>query len=65
MRYIIPVVVIAVAVTVAFALITIQAHADIGDQLAKLLPEDTADGDRFGFSVSISGTTTIVGAFED
>ncbi|MFT6041944.1 MAG: hypothetical protein ACI9C2_002121, partial [Gammaproteobacteria bacterium] len=36
-----------------------------GLQLAKLLPSDGAAGDRFGFSVSISGTTAIVGAYGD
>ncbi|MCZ6851450.1 MAG: FG-GAP repeat protein, partial [Planctomycetota bacterium] len=33
-----------------------------GDQIAKLLPNDSAVGDEFGFSVSISGATAIVGA---
>jgi hypothetical protein len=37
-----------------------------GLQLAKLLPSDGAAGDQFGFSVSISGTTAIIGApFDD
>lgn len=33
-----------------------------GAQLFKLTPDDAAAGDFFGFSVSISGTTAIVGA---
>ena len=36
-----------------------------GQQIAKLLPEDGAADDWFGFSVAISGTTAIVGAFLD
>ncbi len=36
-----------------------------GDQLAKLLPNDGAEFDYFGFSVAISGTTAVVGAFVD
>ena len=41
------------------------AHADLGDQLAKLLPNDGAEGDLFGHSVAISGETAIVGAIFD
>ncbi len=33
-----------------------------GRQIAKLLPDDGAWGDNFGYSVAISGTTAIVGA---
>ncbi|MEE8155192.1 MAG: FG-GAP repeat protein [Phycisphaerales bacterium] len=44
---------------------TTPAHADLGDQLAKLLPDDGAAFDRFGYSVAISGTTAIVGAVGD
>ncbi len=36
-----------------------------GAQIAKLLPDDGAEGDWFGFSVAISGATAIVGAFLD
>ncbi len=36
--------------------------AATGQQIAKLLPDDGAEGDRFGFPVAISGTTAIVGA---
>ena len=50
------------AASVAMVLSTAPAHADLGDQLAKLLPDDGAAGDRFGFSVAISGATAIVGA---
>ncbi len=33
-----------------------------GEQIAKLLPNDSAEGDQFGISVAISGATAIVGA---
>ena len=36
-----------------------------GLQIAKLLAKDGAAGDRFGFSVTISGATAIVGAYWD
>ncbi|MCA9275798.1 MAG: hypothetical protein KDA29_07220 [Phycisphaerales bacterium] len=36
-----------------------------GQQIAKLLPSDGAANDQFGFSVSISGTTAVVGADRD
>ena len=36
-----------------------------GRQLFKLLPDDGAANDRFGFSVAISGATAIVGALQD
>ena len=36
-----------------------------GQQLFKLLPDDGAASDRFGWSVAISGATAIVGAFGD
>ena len=39
-----------------------SAYADLGDQLAKLLPDDGAAEDLFGHSVAISGATAIVGA---
>ncbi|MFT5286776.1 MAG: hypothetical protein ACI8TQ_002948 [Planctomycetota bacterium] len=42
-----------------------MAQAGVGDQLAKLLASDGAAIDQFGQSVSISGTTAIVGAVED
>ena len=41
------------------------AQADLGDQLFKLLPNDGAASDFFGYSVAISGTTAIVGAQGD
>ena len=53
---------LAMAATV---LSTNAAYADLGEQVAKLLAEDGAVGDRFGFSVAISGTTAIVGAARD
>ncbi|MCK4872138.1 MAG: FG-GAP repeat protein [Phycisphaerales bacterium] len=49
----------------ASVLSTTAAHADFGDQLFKLLADDGAGGDYFGFSVAISGTTAIVGALYD
>ena len=46
--------------------LTRSANADLGDQLAKLLPDDGVAGDFFGRSVAISGATVIVGApFDD
>jgi len=36
-----------------------------GTQIAKLLPEDGATYDNFGYSVAISGTICIVGAYGD
>ncbi|MCK4874061.1 MAG: FG-GAP repeat protein, partial [Phycisphaerales bacterium] len=36
-----------------------------GQQIAKLLPSDGAADDYFGYSVAISGTTAIVGAYGD
>ena len=51
--------------TAAFILSPAAAQADLGDQLFKLLPNDNAAGDWFGFSVAISGTTAIVGALQD
>ncbi len=40
-------------------------HADLGDQLFKLLADDGAENDWFGFSVGISGTIGIAGARGD
>ncbi len=53
-----------VVAAISFYLIgwTTPAYADLGDQLAKLLPDDGAAQDRFGFSVAIRGATAIVGA---
>ncbi|MCH8968493.1 MAG: hypothetical protein IIA66_05190, partial [Planctomycetes bacterium] len=34
-----------------------------GQQIAKLLPDDGAEDDRFGHSVAFNGTTAIVGAY--
>ncbi len=41
------------------------AYAHLGDQLAKLLPNDGAAEDEFGISVAISGNTAIVGSWRD
>ncbi|MCK4872872.1 MAG: FG-GAP repeat protein [Phycisphaerales bacterium] len=49
----------------ASVLSTAPAHADLGDQLFKLLPSDGAAWDEFGISVGTSGSTTIVGAYQD
>lgn len=40
-------------------------NAITGQQIDKLLPEDGAPGDNFGYSVAISGATVIVGALYD
>ncbi|MEL6741869.1 MAG: FG-GAP repeat protein, partial [Planctomycetota bacterium] len=40
-------------------------HITTGQQIAKLLPGDGAAGDQFGWSLSISGTTAVVGASFD
>jgi hypothetical protein len=42
-----------------------MTHAGVGNELVKLLPNDGAVGDLFGNTVSISGTTTIVGVKQD
>ena len=47
----------------AMVLSTAPAHADLGDQLFKLLPEDSAAGGRFAHSVAISAAG-IVGAWQ-
>ncbi len=39
--------------------------ATTGQQLFKLLPSDGAVEDRFGYSVAISSTTAVVGAYQD
>ena len=41
----------------ALVLSTAPAYADLGDQLAKLLPDDGAGGDLFGWSVAISASS--------
>ena len=53
------------AATAASVLSTAPAHADLGDQLAKILADDGAGGDFFAASVAISGTTVIIGAQRD
>ncbi|MEE8155933.1 MAG: FG-GAP repeat protein, partial [Phycisphaerales bacterium] len=62
MRYLTPVLFAAAAASV---LSTAPAYADLGEQLAKLLADDGAQGDEFGISVAISGATAIVGAALD
>lgn len=51
-----------ILVVVALMLSTAPVHADLGDQVFKLLPEDGAPTDWFGMSVAISGTVGIGGA---
>ena len=51
-------------ITIAI-LCTTPARADIGDQLAKLLPLDGESEAHFGFSVAIRGSTAIIGAHGD
>ncbi len=48
----------------AMFLSTAGPYADLGDQLAELLPNDGAADDEFGYSVAISpdGIGVIVGA---
>ena len=58
MRYLTPLLFAAAATVLNPA----PAYADLGDQLFKLLPDDGAEGDWFGYSVAISGATVIVGA---
>ncbi|MCH8342967.1 MAG: FG-GAP repeat protein [Planctomycetes bacterium] len=60
MRHLMPLLAAAASV-----LSTAPAYADLGDQLFKLLPDDGAAGDSFGFSVAISGATAILGAVWD
>ena len=56
MRYLMPLLAAATSIVS-----TAAAHADLGEQLAKLLPDDGAASDRFGGSVAISGATAIDG----
>ena len=46
-------------------IMTASAHADLGDQLFKLLADDGAPLDVFGYSVGISGDIAIAGARGD
>ncbi len=39
--------------------------ATTGEQLHKLTADDAEEGDRFGYSVSISGNTIVIGAYLD
>ncbi len=57
--------VFVIAVSIVMVAAAHPAHADLGDQLAKLLANDGAEDDDFGRSVAISGTTAIVGAIAD
>ncbi|MBN1341641.1 MAG: FG-GAP repeat protein, partial [Phycisphaerae bacterium] len=42
-----------------------QGGADNWGQVAKLTAEDAAAGDQFGYSVSMSGDTVVIGAYKD
>ncbi len=56
----------AVLIIAPLVLLATSAHAqDCWEQDFKLLAADGADGDQFGSSVSISGTTAIAGAVWD
>ncbi len=61
MRHLMPL----LATAAASVLSTAPAYADLGDQLFKLLADDGAEIDQFGWSVAISGATAIVGAVDD
>ena len=52
----------ALYVATAVALPASSARADLGEQIAKLLPDDGGAGHEFGIAVAISGSTAIVGA---
>ena len=62
MRHLMPLLAAAASV-----LSTAPAYADLGDQLFKLLPDDGAANEYFGYSVAISpdGIGAIVGAYWD
>ena len=60
-----PHLIIPLLAAVASALSTAAAYADLGDQLAKLLPDDGAVGDAFGISVAISSHTAVLGVYAD
>ena len=60
MRHLMPLLAAGVSI-----LSTGTAHADLGDQLFKLLAEDGEQYDWFGISAAISGDTAIVGAYQD
>ena len=57
--------VIHILAATATVLCTAKAHADLGDQLVKLVASDGAMNDVFGYCVYISGSTAIVGAYWD
>lgn len=61
MRYLITTLLAIAATFMSIA----PALADLGDQLFKLLPKDGEEGNRFGYSVAISGNTTLIGASFD
>ncbi len=60
MRHLVPLLAAGASILIAGS-----AQADLGDQLAKLLANDGAEGDLFGNSVAISGAIAIVGAYAD
>ena len=61
MRHLTPVLFAASTVVLS----TPPAQADLGDQLAKILADDGAAGEHFGYSSAMSGSTAIVGAHLD
>ena len=52
--------ILATGLVASFA--SAPALAELGDQLFKLIPTDTAANDNVGYSVAISGNTAIAGA---
>ena len=61
MRYLTPVLFAATASILSSA----PTYADLGDQLAKLLANDGAANDRFGYSIAIDNGIVAVGAYHD
>jgi hypothetical protein len=50
-----------IRIACAASLVAVAARADIGDQLAKLLPEDGGEHSHFGAAVALDGHVAIVG----
>ncbi len=51
--------------TGAMFLSTAAAYVDLSDEFSKLLPDNSAAVDEFGFASAINGDTAIIGAFRD
>lgn len=50
---------------VAYVFERVSADPEIWQEKAKLVPSDSAEGDDFGYSVGVSGSTAIVGAYRE